>query len=197
MQWCVHVSKILYKSRGHPPPPLLFLYKCILILSYIYLGSSVCHIPLVLSSCHPVILLSCLSLLRNAGLSLCFSNQTDQGDETEGLEREGLEMKDRRWRDWRGRVWIDLSLFKPNLVNMTVHSATYRCSVELYKQWYTLADFFPNWNFRGVFSTLVLPFIYVPLPSVCLLLNVNVCYKYNKQFKYKRRRIRREIWRED
>jgi hypothetical protein len=48
---------------------------------------------------------------------------------------------------------------------MNVHSATCSCSVELNKLWYTLADFFPNWNFRGVFSTLVLPFIYVPLPS--------------------------------
>ncbi len=36
---------------------------------------------------------------------------------------------------------------------MNVHSATYSCSVELYKLWYTLADFFPNWNFRGVFFT--------------------------------------------
>jgi hypothetical protein len=36
---------------------------------------------------------------------------------------------------------------------MNVHCATCSCSVELYKQWYTFADFFPNWNFRGVFST--------------------------------------------
>ncbi len=35
---------------------------------------------------------------------------------------------------------------------MNVHSATCSCSVELYKLWNTLADFFPNWNFRGVFS---------------------------------------------
>jgi hypothetical protein len=49
---------------------------------------------------------------------------------------------------------------------MNVHSATCSCSVELYKLRYTLADFFPNWNFRVVFSIL-LPFIYVPLPSVC------------------------------
>jgi hypothetical protein len=45
---------------------------------------------------------------------------------------------------------MDFSLFKPYLINMNVHSATCSCSVELYKQWYTLADFFPNWNFRGV-----------------------------------------------
>jgi hypothetical protein len=36
---------------------------------------------------------------------------------------------------------------------MNVHSATCSCSVELYKLWYTLADFLPNWNFRGVFFT--------------------------------------------
>ena len=29
---------------------------------------------------------------------------------------------------------------------MKVHSATFRCSVELYKLWYTLADFLPNWD---------------------------------------------------
>jgi hypothetical protein len=44
-----------------------------------------------------------------------------------------------------------LSLFNPNLSNMNVHSATCSWSIELYKQWYTLADFLPNWNFRGVF----------------------------------------------
>jgi hypothetical protein len=41
---------------------------------------------------------------------------------------------------------------KPNLRNMNDHSATCSCSVELYKQWFTLADFFPNWDFPGVFS---------------------------------------------
>ncbi len=34
---------------------------------------------------------------------------------------------------------------------MNVNSATCSCSVELYKLWYTLADFLPKWNFRGVF----------------------------------------------
>jgi hypothetical protein len=58
--------------------------------------------------------------------------------------------RDRRGRDWRGRVLRDFSLFKPYLINMNVHSATCSCSVELYKLWYTLADFLPNWNFRGV-----------------------------------------------
>jgi hypothetical protein len=32
-----------------------------------------------------------------------------------------------------------------------VHRATCSFSIALYKQWYTLADFLPNWNFRGVF----------------------------------------------
>ncbi len=35
---------------------------------------------------------------------------------------------------------------------MYVRSATCSCSVELYKLWFTLADFLPNWHFRGVFS---------------------------------------------
>ncbi len=35
---------------------------------------------------------------------------------------------------------------------MNVHSAICSYSVELYQLWYTLADFFPNCNFRGVFS---------------------------------------------
>jgi hypothetical protein len=29
---------------------------------------------------------------------------------------------------------------------MSVHSATCSCSIELYKQWYNLADFLPNWD---------------------------------------------------
>ena len=34
-----------------------------------------------------------------------------------------------------------------------VHSATFSCPVELYKQWYNLADFLPNWDIsRGFFS---------------------------------------------
>ncbi len=55
----------------------------------------------------------------------------------------------------RGRVLRDISLFKPNLINMNVHSATCSCPVELYKLWYILADFLPNWNFRGGFSTVL------------------------------------------
>jgi hypothetical protein len=41
---------------------------------------------------------------------------------------------------------MDFSLFKPNLRNMKVHRASCSCSVELYKQWYTLVDFLPNWD---------------------------------------------------
>jgi hypothetical protein len=105
------------------------------------LGSSVCHPVIFLSSCH-----SCGTLCY----SLCFSNQTDQGDKTEGFEREGYRWRDRKGRDWRGRVWRHFSLYKPNLINMNVHSATCSCSVGLYKQWFILADFFPKLGFsRG------------------------------------------------
>ncbi len=57
-------------------------------LSYIHLGSSVCH-PVVLSySCHiPVIFLSSCHSCGTLSYSLCFSNKIDQGDETEGMER--------------------------------------------------------------------------------------------------------------
>jgi hypothetical protein len=46
---------------------------------------------------------------------------------------------------------LTVLLFKPKLSSMQVHSATCSYSVELYKQWYTLADFLPNWNFCGFF----------------------------------------------
>ena len=57
------------------------------ILSYIYLGHFVC-----LCVCH-----NCGTLIY----SFSFSNQTDQGAETEGLERE---WRDRKGTDRRGRV---------------------------------------------------------------------------------------------
>ena len=60
----------------------------------------------------------------------------------------------------------DFSLFKPNLINMNVHSATCSCSVELYKLWYTLADFLPNWNFPGVFS------IYYTYLNTCVMIPI-------------------------
>ncbi len=47
----------------------------------------------------------------------------------------------------------------PNLINMKVHSATCSCSVELYKLWYTLADFFPNRNFARGFLYVYLIYI--------------------------------------
>ena len=34
----------------------------------------------------------------------------------------------------------------PKIRKMQVHRATCSCSVELYKQWFTLADFLPNWD---------------------------------------------------
>ena len=40
----------------------------------------------------------------------------------------------------------------PNLINMNVHSAICSSSVELNKQWYTLADFLPNWEHFAGFS---------------------------------------------
>ena len=40
---------------------------------------------------------------------------------------------------------------------MNVHSATCSCSIELYKQWFTLADFFPKLEFsRGFLSAAVM-----------------------------------------
>ena len=59
-------------------------------LSYIYLGYFVC-----------------VSVIHNCGTlcySFSFNNQTDKGDEGEGLKREGLEGRDRKWTDRRGRV---------------------------------------------------------------------------------------------
>ncbi len=120
----------------------LFHLIFIIYLSRVLCLSYSCHIPVVLS------VVSCGTL----SYSLSFSNQTDQGDETEGFEWEGYRWRDRRWGYWRGRVWSDFSFLKPNIINMNVYSATCSCSVELYKLWYTLADFLPKWNFRGVFS---------------------------------------------
>jgi hypothetical protein len=56
----------------------------------------------------------------------------------ERLEREGV-----------NRLFI---VYAKPIMNMNVHSVICSCSVELYTLWYTLADFLPNWNFRGVFS---------------------------------------------
>ena len=104
------ISPSLIPPSSNPPSRLLGQFD---YLSYIYLGSSVCHIPV----CHPVILSSCHSC-GTLSYSLCLSNQTDQGDEREGFEREGYRWRDRRCRDmeWEG-VKTDFSLYKPNLIN--------------------------------------------------------------------------------
>jgi hypothetical protein len=47
---------------------------------------------------------------------------------------------------------MDFTLFMPNLINMNVHSAICSWSVQLYKQWYTLADFFVKLEYFGGFS---------------------------------------------
>ncbi len=55
----------------------------IFLIYHIYLSRVLC-----LSPCRPVVLSSCHPVCRSCGTlsySLCFSNQTDQGDETEGL----------------------------------------------------------------------------------------------------------------
>jgi hypothetical protein len=135
-------------------------------LSYILLGSSVCH-PV----CHPVIFLSSCHNCGTLSYSLCLSIQTDQGDDTEGFEREGYRWWDRRWRDWRGRVWIDFSLLKAQ-PKKNVGS---QCHLQLL-YWTTYAvvyigGFFAKLEFsRGfLYLLFILPFIYIPLPSVCLI----------------------------
>ena len=51
---------------------------------------------------------------------------------------------------FRVRVGVNrLSLFKLNLINMNIHIAPCSCSVELYKLWYTLADFSQTGIFAG------------------------------------------------
>ena len=54
---------------------------------------------------------------------------------------------------------IDFSLFKPNLINMNVHRATCSCSVELYKQWFTLTDFFAKLGYFAGFSMYISIFV--------------------------------------
>ena len=64
------------------------------ILSYIYLRYFVC-LCVIECVCH-----NCRTLCY----SFSFSNQTDQGDETEGLRREMERWRDRKGTDQRGRV---------------------------------------------------------------------------------------------
>jgi hypothetical protein len=66
--------------------------------SIIYSSRILCLSYVLSYSCRPVILSSC-HICGTLSYSLCFSNQTDQGDKTEGLEREGLRWRDRRWKD--------------------------------------------------------------------------------------------------
>jgi hypothetical protein len=47
----------------------------------------------------------------------------------ESLEKEGVM-----------RIFIAM----PNLRNISIHSATSSCIIELYEKWYTFPDFFPN-----------------------------------------------------
>jgi hypothetical protein len=66
-------------------------YLVIYHISIIYSSRILCLSYSCLSSCRPVIFLSysCHSC-GTLSYSLCFSDQTDQGNETEGLEMEGL-----------------------------------------------------------------------------------------------------------
>ncbi len=106
----------------------------------------------------------------------------DQGDETEGLERGGIKVGKIR----EGEGGSHFSLFNPNQ-RKRYHSATWSCSVEQYKLRYSLADFLPNWNFRGISSAYHFAVIIVPLPSVCL-----ICMSVIQQnSKYKKRKKRR------
>jgi hypothetical protein len=63
------------------------------IISYIYLG-------------YFVRLCVCVSqfIAERSAILFSFNNQTDQGDETEGLEREGYGWRDRQETDRRGRM---------------------------------------------------------------------------------------------
>jgi hypothetical protein len=85
---CVHeLKKTGARTRGQNP-----------LVSYIYLGYFVC-------ACVCVCVCVCVTIcVRTLCYSFSFINQTDQGDEREGLKREGLKRRDKRGRDWRGRV---------------------------------------------------------------------------------------------
>ncbi len=79
-------NKILFQTQYSKIIRLLLLTKrnkhMLGWISYICLGYFVC-----VSVC------VCVTIAERSGYSLCFSDQTDQGDKTEGLEREGLEME--------------------------------------------------------------------------------------------------------
>jgi hypothetical protein len=50
---------------------------------------------------------------------------------------------------------------------MYVHSAICSCSVELYKLWYTLADFLPNWDISRGFLLLPLFVVRISEAAMC------------------------------
>ncbi len=124
-------------------------------VSIIYSSRILC-LSSCLSSCRPVIFLSysCRPVIVAERWAILYVLVIKLTKETRQRVFRGRDYRwgDRKGTDRRGRVLKDLSLLKPNLRNMSVHSATCSCSIELYELWYTLEDFLPNWNFRGVFS---------------------------------------------
>ncbi len=140
------------RKRNHSASGVTILPLLRFSLSIIYLPRILCLSYSCLSSSHiPVIVAERWVILYVLEIKL-----------TKDTRRRVLRGRDYRWRDRketdrRGRVWIYFSLFKPNFRNMNVDRATCSCSVELYKQWFTLADFCQTGIFRGVFSVYYLP----------------------------------------
>jgi hypothetical protein len=73
---------------------------------------------------------------------------------------------------------IDYSFkFKPNIMNMNIQSATCSCSVELYKLWYTLVDFFAKLRHFAGFSLNTNNFaVYLCISAQCVF-TMHVCNK--------------------
>jgi hypothetical protein len=70
----------------------------------------------------------------------------------ESLEKEGVKR---------------LIIAKPNLRNISIHSATNSCIIELFEKWYTFPDFFPKLRLFAEFSPYVI--------NIAGNLNVIVC----------------------
>jgi hypothetical protein len=88
IQICIKVQRQIQPHQCDTDPQLLTIYlPWVLCLS---VCDSVC-----------VCVTICVGTLC---YSFSFSNQTDQGDQTEGLEREGLRWRDGKGTDRRGRV---------------------------------------------------------------------------------------------
>ncbi len=124
-------------------------------LSYIHLGSSVCHPvchPVFHPVCHPVVVAERWAILYVLLIKLTKETRRRVS------RRRDYRWRDRRWGDWRGRVWIEFSLFKPNLRYMRFRVPPAVALLNyIYKQWYTLADFLPNWDIsRGSLNTIIL-----------------------------------------